>query len=510
MKNNLSNACSSLVNLAAKYRKPLTKIALSFALALPFAAAQAAVAPITVSGNKVLFGGVHGSVSGMSMGWSNTGWESARFYTAPVVAWTKNDFKAKLVRAPLGIDTDAGPASGGYLFEPANNVNRVKTVVNAAIANDMYVIIDFHSHKAESYETQSIAFFEDMARTYGGNNNVIYEIYNEPLNVSWTGTIKPYALDVIAKIRAIDPDNLIVVGTPNWSQDVDVASASPITGYANIAYTLHFYAGTHGQDLRTKAQTALDAGIALFVTEWGSVSASGAGGVANSETDAWVTFMKNNKLSNANWQISDKNEGSAAVVGGASASGGWVASQLTASGAKAKSIIQGWPALSGTTTPPPATGWTHCANEQGTCAFSGTKYVRYGAGSSWIQKTVTTAIGCNNTAFGGDPIQGTAKTCQVGASVASGTCGSTNFNKTAVKGVGLAAVAGDCIKYTKDFGTLQIGSWSGLATTYNITSGTQGITNAGTGWTSVTASNAVLYTKVVSASSGFTVIFDHW
>jgi hypothetical protein len=55
---------------------------------------------------------------------------------------------------------------------------------------------------------------------------------------------------VIAAIRAIDPDNLIVVGSPAWSQDVDVASDNPITGYENIAYALHFYSGTHGEVLR--------------------------------------------------------------------------------------------------------------------------------------------------------------------------------------------------------------------------------------------------------------------
>lgn len=64
-------------------------------------------------------------------------------------------------------------------------------------------------------------------------------------DLGWSGTIKPYAQAVISAIRAIDPDNLIVVGTPTWSQDVDVAAADPIAG-TNIAYTLHFYAGTQG------------------------------------------------------------------------------------------------------------------------------------------------------------------------------------------------------------------------------------------------------------------------
>ncbi|GIR30139.1 MAG: hypothetical protein CM15mP44_4220 [Candidatus Neomarinimicrobiota bacterium] len=53
-------------------------------------------------------------------------------------------------------------------------------------------------------------------------------------------TLKPYALNVISAIREIDPDNLIVVGTPEWSQRVDLAAEDPITEYTNIAYTLHF------------------------------------------------------------------------------------------------------------------------------------------------------------------------------------------------------------------------------------------------------------------------------
>jgi endoglucanase/cellulose 1,4-beta-cellobiosidase len=333
---------NDMKSIATNPLKSFIKVAAGLTLLAQVGTAAAAVAPISTSGNKVLFGGQQGSVAGNALFWSNTGWGGEKYYNGQTVAWVKSDWKSNLIRASMGVDE-----TGGYITDSSNKT-RVTTVVDAAIANDMYAIIDWHSHHAEQYQSQSIAFFKEMATKYGNTNNVIYEIYNEPLQVSWSGVIKPYAQAVIAAIRAIDPDNLIIVGTPSWSQDVDVAANDPITGYANIAYTLHFYAGTHGQFLRDKASTALSRGIPLFVTEWGSVAASGDGAVATSETNAWVSFMKANNISNANWALNDKAEGASALVTGASANGGWTSSQLTASGSLTKSIVSGWPALNRT------------------------------------------------------------------------------------------------------------------------------------------------------------------
>ncbi|MDO8262768.1 MAG: cellulase family glycosylhydrolase, partial [Gallionella sp.] len=284
------------------------------------------VAPLVVQGNKVTANGQPANLAGMSLFWSNTGWGGEKYYTAQTVAWLKSDWKANLVRVAMGVEE-----AGGYLTDSSNKT-RAMTVVDAAIANNMYVIIDWHTHTAENNKAAAIAFFKEMATKYGNYNNVIYEVYNEPLQVSWSNVIKPYATDVIKEIRAIDPDNLIIVGTPTWSQDVDVASQDKITAYSNIAYTLHFYAGTHKQSLRDKAQTALNNGIALFVTEWGSVNADGNGGVDAAETATWLNFLKTNGISHANWALNDKAEGSSALVSGASANGGWTAAQLTTSG----------------------------------------------------------------------------------------------------------------------------------------------------------------------------------
>ena len=291
------------------------------------------VAPLVVQGNKVTANGQPANLAGASLFWSNTGWGGEKYYNAQVVSWLKSDWKANLVRVAMGTETD-----GGYLTDSTNKT-RATTVIDAAIANNMYVIIDWHTHTAEANKAAAITFFKEMATKYGQYNNVIYEVYNEPLQVSWSNVIKPYALDVIKEIRAIDPDNLIIVGTPSWSQDVDVASQDKITTYSNIAYTLHFYAGTHKQFLRDKATTAMNNGIALFVTEWGAVNADGDGAVDTAETSTWLSFLKSNGISHANWALNDKVEGASALVAGASANGGWTSAQLTQSGTLVRNAI---------------------------------------------------------------------------------------------------------------------------------------------------------------------------
>ena len=85
--------------------------------------------------------------------------------------------------------------------------------------------------------------------------------------------LKPYHEASSTRFAQHDPDNIVIVGTRNWSQQVAEAAANPIKR-SNVAYTLHFYANTHGQWLRDDAQKALNSGAALFVTEYGTTDAT--------------------------------------------------------------------------------------------------------------------------------------------------------------------------------------------------------------------------------------------
>ena len=325
------------VTMCIRYPSPLARISIRISV-VNYYYSFADVLPLRVQDNKILIGDNPGSLVGVSLFWSNSGWGGERFYNKKVVNFLKTEWNASLIRAAMGVEE-----GGGYLQDAENNKARLKAVVDAAIEADMYVIIDWHSHYASQHADEAKAFFEEMAKTYGGNNHVIYEVWNEPKDdASWKDNVKPYAQAVIEKIRAFDKKNLILVGSPRWSQDVDIATSEPIQGYENIAYALHFYAGTHGQDLRNKATKALDNNCALFISEWGSVNADGNGNVATNEADNWIKFMKENGISSAYWSLNDKQEGASVLKPGASSEGGWTDTDLTESGKYIRDVIKKW------------------------------------------------------------------------------------------------------------------------------------------------------------------------
>jgi endoglucanase len=305
----------------------------AFALAAAFASAspraQGFVAEhgaLKVQGNRIVDS--HGqpvTLRGMALYWSQ--WKPA-FYNAACLKWLRDDWKCTVVRASMAV------GNGGYLTNPAGEMDKVRAVVRAAIDLGIYVVVDFHeTGNGNDHLAQSKAFFGALSKEFGSAPNLIYETWNEPLDShAWATVIKPYHEAIIPVIRQNAPGNIILCGTRSWSQDVDEASRNPITLDNNLAYTLHFYAATHKASLRAKAQAALDNGLALMVTEGGLSEASGNGAIDTVEGRLWCDFLDRNGIAWMNWSVADLSESSAALHPGASGSGGWATSQLSASG----------------------------------------------------------------------------------------------------------------------------------------------------------------------------------
>lgn len=266
---------------------------------------------------------------GVSFGWHNW-WP--RFYNESAVKWLKEDWNVNIVRASMGIDPE-----GAYLDNPDFALEKMKAVIDAAIAEDLYVIIDWHSH--ELYLDQAKEFFGEMARIYGSHPHVIYELFNEPDHESWE-EVKAYSEELIAVIRKHDPDNLILVGSPTWSQDVHLAAQNPIRNQQNIMYVLHFYAATHKDYLRNRADAAMKTGLPIFVSECAGMEASGDGPIDQASWNTWLTWMENKKISWIAWSVADKNETCSMLQPAASATGSWTESQVKPWGQIVRNILR--------------------------------------------------------------------------------------------------------------------------------------------------------------------------
>ena len=120
--------------------------------------------------------GVPVVLRGMSYGW-HCFWP--RFYNAGSVAWLKKDWKINVIRAAMGIE----PGENSYLQRKDWSIEKMREVIDAAIKEDIYIIIDWHSHNINLQEAKD--FFGEMSAIYGKYPHIIYEIFNEPDEKSW-------------------------------------------------------------------------------------------------------------------------------------------------------------------------------------------------------------------------------------------------------------------------------------------------------------------------------------
>lgn len=252
----------------------------------------------------------------------------------------KNNWKANVVRLAMYTSEYNGYCSGGNRSELKQ---LVKNGVNYASNAGLYVIVDWHilsDGNPNTYKNEAKEFFNEISSEFKNKNNVIYEICNEPNGGTTWNDIKNYANEVIPVIRANDPDAIILVGTPTWSQEIDKVAASPLN-FSNILYTFHFYAGTHKDELRNRFNSVVESGLPVFVSEFGITDASGNGALDTVSGNQWISTLNNHKTSYVIWNVSNKNESSSLISSSCSKTSGFTNSDLSEHGNWFLGILKG-------------------------------------------------------------------------------------------------------------------------------------------------------------------------
>lgn len=290
----------------------------------------------------------------------------------------------------------------GYATDPATILARVEQGIELATERGMYVIVDWHmlnpgNVNSEVYLNAGLeldafdeilathpdytgpqAFFAYLSEKYGDYENLIFETANEPNGhggqdnraAVWDEILLPCHESVVSAIREYDKDdspNICILGTDNWSQFVDAPVGNTLVDPAvtdgdatvdQIMYTFHFYAGTHDTAadengnywLGSMIDNAIDNGLAVFCTEWGTSEATGDGGPYIDYSIRWIDYMEDNGISWCSWSLAKKNEVSAAMLGSTPVTPvdndgdgipDWTSEQLSITGNFVRAMIRG-------------------------------------------------------------------------------------------------------------------------------------------------------------------------
>lgn len=243
--------------------------------------------------------------------------------------WSVNCFRVSLYTEDYNGYCVTGSEARAQLLET------IDEAVTAATKLGIYVIIDWHvlnDATPKKYQKQAKKFFRKVSKKYAGYNNVLYEICNEPNGGTTWKQIKSYAKAIIPIIRKNNKNAVIIVGTPNWSQDVDIASKSPLKGYKNLLYAFHFYSATHGDAYRAKVQAAIDNGLPLICSEFSACEASGNGSYDFSSCNKWLKLMRRHDIGYVCWSLSNKPEAASLLKPSCKKTGKFAQSNLSKMG----------------------------------------------------------------------------------------------------------------------------------------------------------------------------------
>ena len=238
-----------------------------------------------------------------------------RYANFDTIASIQETFGINVIRFAFYTDEDG--YCDGSESRKKQMLEDLKRGVEAATQLGLYVIIDWHMVGAENdadknpltYLEQSKEFFSYISEYYKRQNNILYEIMNEPNGSTSWADCKKYANEVIPCIRK-NTDAVILVGNPQWTADLNSVMQDPLVGYENIMYTYHFYAADHRST--SQVEQAYKKGFPVFISEFGFMESSGDGDISKQFGENWARVLDERNISYVAWNISNS-KGSASI-----------------------------------------------------------------------------------------------------------------------------------------------------------------------------------------------------
>lgn len=246
--------------------------------------------------------------------------------------------------------------SNSYYANPTGNDAAIANIADWCETLGIYAVIDYHimENGDPNYYLDSqgastgpaITFWEKQANAYKDKDHVIYEIANEPNNAAWQPNIVAYLNSVIAAIRAIDSETIIIAGTPHWSQYLYYpGNDGGVTDTYNVMYAFHFYSASHMSLYSVVEQYSRS--LPVFVTEWSPSSYTSVEEPNLDNSDTFTELFSGDlpdnpiSISSAAWNWGDKaGEEVSLLTSGSCGSKNW--GSLTCAGKYIKNYVHNY------------------------------------------------------------------------------------------------------------------------------------------------------------------------
>lgn len=238
-----------------------------------------------------------------------------RYANFETLAALQSEFGINVIRFAFYTD-ESGYCNGNSQVQK-QMLSDLHEGIDAATKLGLYVIVDWHMVGAINpkdknpltYLEEAKEFFSYISEYYKDQDNILYEIMNEPNGSTTWADCKKYANEVIPCIRK-NTDAIILVGNPRWTADLNSVMKDPLTGFTNIMYTYHFYARDHSRT--TQVVNAYDAGFPVFISEFGFMNSDGDGPISTTNGEKWKKVLDERNISYVAWNISNSS-GSASI-----------------------------------------------------------------------------------------------------------------------------------------------------------------------------------------------------
>ncbi len=209
---------------------------------------------VTLSGQPVTLRGVNHS--GLEYDKTGAGISQAQ------LQYIQKNWNANIIRLPFNQE---------WALSDPSYLNFMDQVIDWANGAKMYVLLDLHwldtTRKiAPLPDANTPTLWANLAERYKNNPGVLFDIYNEPHDVTWDQWYAE-AIKIVDVIRIKHPKALVVVGGVDWAYDLRGVNTKPIP-QQNIVYSVHDYPWKAYLP-RDQAWQFLTGQRAVFVGEWG-------------------------------------------------------------------------------------------------------------------------------------------------------------------------------------------------------------------------------------------------